>query len=273
MEKKTLKRRQGRKCNQSCNTFVLKGFTLIELLVVIAIIAILAAMLLPALKGAKDTAKTIKCINNLKQLGSGYIMYVDDFGSCLPPWSMRDVLGLSNNAFLWNNLLGPYIGETNSFSTYLDPTNGAHSNKWKSGGLLECPSMNMKPDPSYSAFYSHYGLNKYVVGGKDNGTRKGYRRLGEIRRPGDQLLIMDSDYPETVTSWATNKKGYCGVEYDNGRLDGDFGAGTLDGTWGLRHSKLSSNVLFCDGHATLVRRAELMVVSPWTTSVLWGWGE
>jgi len=54
------------------------AFTLLELLVVIAIIAILATLLLPVLSAAKKRAGQAQCINNLKQLGLGMQMYIDD---------------------------------------------------------------------------------------------------------------------------------------------------------------------------------------------------
>lgn len=54
------------------------GFTLIELLVVIAIIAILAAILFPVFARAREKARETACMNNMKQLGTAFLMYADD---------------------------------------------------------------------------------------------------------------------------------------------------------------------------------------------------
>jgi prepilin-type N-terminal cleavage/methylation domain-containing protein len=61
-----------------------RAFTLIELLVVIAIIAILAAILFPVFAQAKEAAKRAACLSNLKQMGTGFSLYLNDSDDLLP---------------------------------------------------------------------------------------------------------------------------------------------------------------------------------------------
>lgn len=60
------------------------AFTLIELLVVIAIVAILAAILFPVFAQAKTAAKRTACLSNLKQIGLGNELYINDFDDLMP---------------------------------------------------------------------------------------------------------------------------------------------------------------------------------------------
>ena len=55
-----------------------RGFTLIELLVVIAMIAVLMAILMPAMKRAREQGRRAVCLNHLKTLTLGWMMYADE---------------------------------------------------------------------------------------------------------------------------------------------------------------------------------------------------
>ena len=130
------------------------AFTLIELLVVLAIIALLAALLLPAPIHAKAKAQSLSCLNNLKQLQTGYQMYADANGDRLPLNEVSDsnlvqrsiggwVLGNAkldtNTANIEAGVLFRHVGSTAVYRCPADKslrTDGSAQPRFRSDALL-----------------------------------------------------------------------------------------------------------------------------------------
>jgi len=95
-----------------------RRFTLIELLVVIAIIAILASMLLPALQQAREKAHQASCISNLKQIGLGVAMYMDDNKERYPRGTgeVDPATYAAGTNEEWFTALRPYVGDTRTYN-------------------------------------------------------------------------------------------------------------------------------------------------------------
>jgi len=57
-----------------------RAFTFVELIFLVVVVAILASVFLPAFHRRGEPAYKMKCKNNLRQLGTGMIQYIDQFG-------------------------------------------------------------------------------------------------------------------------------------------------------------------------------------------------
>jgi prepilin-type N-terminal cleavage/methylation domain-containing protein/prepilin-type processing-associated H-X9-DG protein len=191
-----------------------RGFTLIELLVVIAIIAILAAILFPVFAKAREKARQTSCLNNVRQITTSILMYIQDYDERFFNRAFPDASPVPAGATWWSSvnpgdktLLDPYI---------------------KNAQIFQCPSVGATRHS-----YGYNGALTYAV------------RLGTIKSPAEILMVVDDTWGGRFAYLPTQGLGNWGANFADPPVQPMvWGENTPYG----RHND-GVNVGFVDGHA------------------------
>jgi prepilin-type N-terminal cleavage/methylation domain-containing protein/prepilin-type processing-associated H-X9-DG protein len=210
-----------------------RGFTLIELLVVIAIIAILAAILFPVFAKAREKARQTSCLSNLRQLGTAWSMYAQDYDemACIsyyftPDFSMEYAWDYTID---WNagitdlGLLGPYT---------------------KNSQINQCPSFQAE---TWGRPHTGYAYNMRIGGDVFAWPPTNPVSIGAIQKPTETALLADSAYWSTWPSPGLSGNNYL-------RSPSDPSYAFVGPNVHFRHNQ-AANVTWADGHAKAATQA------------------
>ncbi len=173
-----------------------KGFTLIELLVVIAIIAILAAILFPVFAKAREQARKTACLSNLKQIGTSFMMYTQDYDETCPPADCGAAVRNVGEKRGWIQALYPYV---------------------KSAALFKCPSSTQNLPVGVAADYTYnywLGADGSIAWMSDPsfGCGSSPKALAFSDTPADTIVFWE-DYQTDLPAngWVPPRDGYGGT--------------------------------------------------------------
>lgn len=246
----------------------ISAFTLIELLVVIAIIAILAAILFPVFAQAREKARGISCLSNLKQIGTGIMMYAQDYDETYPMSESGGAAGIPQRS--WHLMVYPYI---KNGENQVSATTGHLAS---SSGIFRCPSH---PDETQD---SHYGAHMELFRNNYGTGNEPAHALSVVDEPADKIIVVekgrnDADWSFVFfSSWQWDWVGSVRDYSKPGKVvdptkdgspeaikdDCDYPANTGP-TWAgcgmmprYRHNGMT-NVIFADGHAKAMAKGAI----------------
>ncbi|MBB6052570.1 prepilin-type N-terminal cleavage/methylation domain-containing protein [Armatimonas rosea] len=238
------------------------AFTLIELLVVIAIIAILAAILFPVFAQARAKARQVSCLSNLKQVGTGLMMYTQDYDETLPGNSTLGTNGITDARWPAPAVSAHSAGLSEPLG-WMQPFNAANPGThriWardvqpyvKNLQIFHCPETKLRSSEAAGCTPSANTCEVTGVAGAGNGNIHlngiaASKSLAAIPAPADIIFAHEvRNYNRVAQEKPRGILVGSEVQY----------TGFANAFYDSLHNG-GANLLFCDGHAKWQKRSSI----------------
>lgn len=197
-----------------------RAFTLIELLTVIAIIGVLAAIVIVTTGKVMQSARRSKCLNNLRQIGTGTMLYVADNKGKYP-------------SGIWDTLVLPYLGGVNQLA---------------GSEVLKCPEDPRPLALATGGFARSYAFSAMNGARPNDGIIRNlgtFRNIAQLSRPPRTIMMFES-FTNSAGTAIDNRQFSSSFIYADGWL-GAGGIPKIDGQASFYHGSVM-NFCFADGH-------------------------
>jgi prepilin-type processing-associated H-X9-DG protein len=247
------------------------------LLVVIGIIALLIGILMPTLSSARRQSNSVKCLSNLRQVGTAFIMYANEYKGYFPVavQAANDKFYNSTEEHRWPDLVAPFVSSTQQFK-YNDLEEIR-----KNSVIWGCPewtkTLEYNPSSSADKVRVGYGMNYYCTWFETPGERVraylwpatdappdgapgAFIRQTKWTKSSERGLVADSITHVITTPPAMSKASGKWFPFDPIPSPEDGVTFYVDSTRHLKpgtskgqsYDAKGINMVFCDGHAASV---------------------
>ncbi len=263
-----------------------RGFTLIELIVVIAMISALLALSVSALRAAREQTRAVVCASNLRQLLLSMTSYAGTNETFPPGFEVPDV----------DERTGRYAGTCTVDLAgwwWFDRSLELNHTTMDGVDVLTCPSRRQSdPVLSTDLLCGNYGANLSIC--RVTQYLKPYKSgfygaplsVGQIRRPSETLLLVDSGY-SLISWWHATEEPPVTIPADSPMVqhtayvpgmsmnrNKPLWSGQAEDAIGGRHPHKTVNVGFVDGSVGVKTPADNLLVTKtddvqWKSGPLW----
>jgi prepilin-type processing-associated H-X9-DG protein len=213
------------------------GFSLVELLTVLGLIALLIGFLLPTLQLARRSSQRTACASNLRQLGTAIVLYAHHNQGWIP----RDATKNRPDRAPWPILLSPYLTGRRDVTEAQLPRLP----------VFQCPSHPIDGVPT------GFVINAFAFETKPDWAPDGPIKITAPSRASELPWLLDaaSDFP--IAAPPPQPEKVLGVEFHDVYSPEHLPDGDKHRISDTRHVQRTANVLYLDGHVSVIHQAEL----------------